>query len=193
MEYSLKQKRIYYCPTHMNNELKLFCTICRQVICNDCTILLHRGHKCLSLAKASKIYLKMMKEALEKTKPLCDYTIHSIAKLNDVSKKVNSKCDIVHNDVENYLAEYFEALEVHRRTLLSQIARERENKMEIILAQKSDLGETLFRRLLSYCISSNKFFIQNGDQPKQGPPLFSQRNYSKSAVKSRNYLLWEFC
>jgi len=36
---------------------------------------------------------------------------------------------------------YIEALDVHRRTLLQQISRARESKVEVVLKQQLDLGE----------------------------------------------------
>lgn len=127
------------CLIHSNNDLKMFCTTCCQVICSECTILTHRAHKMTSIAKASKLYIEMLKDAKDNTKPMTTYAIHSIARLNDVSKKINLKCDVIEQEVEVYLAEYFEALEVHKRTLLSQIARCRETKLDMLKTQQSDL------------------------------------------------------
>lgn len=92
-----------------------------------------------SVSKASKIFIQTLREAKDNTKPLSTYAIHSISKLNDISKKINQKCDAVEHDVESYLVEYFEALEVHKRTLLNQIARCRETKMDMIQCQQIDL------------------------------------------------------
>jgi tripartite motif-containing protein 45 len=92
-----------------------------------------------SITKAAKIYIEMLKDAKDNTKPLTTYAMHSIAKLNDVSKKINQKCDLVEQEVKAYLAEYFEQLKVHERTLLNQIARCRENKMDMIQSQQMDL------------------------------------------------------
>jgi tripartite motif-containing protein 45 len=153
-ETSKKLLHYHQCQIHPNYELKLYCTSCHQVICNDCTVVLHRGHKFISTAKASKTYMKMVKESLDKSKPMCTYTIHSISKLNDIAKKINQKCETVQGEVELFLCEYFEALDVHRRTLLNQIVRARENKMESIYAQKIDLGEC--RHKLRSCVLSLK-------------------------------------
>lgn len=92
-----------------------------------------------SIAKASKIYIEMLKEAKDNIKPLTTYAMHSIAKLNEVSKKINQKCDVVEQDVEAFLLEYFQALKVHERTLLNQISRCRETKMDMIHSQQMDL------------------------------------------------------
>uniref|UniRef100_A0A336KP99 CSON008495 protein n=1 Tax=Culicoides sonorensis TaxID=179676 RepID=A0A336KP99_CULSO len=132
-------QRTFHCPIHSNNELKIFCTNCHQVLCNDCTILLHRGHKYITLAKASKIYMKILMENLERTKPLTEYALHSKLKNNETSKKISQKCIDVQSEVEQFLSEYFQALEVHKNTLLNQIAKARENKMEVLLARQADL------------------------------------------------------
>lgn len=124
---------------HISSDLKIFCTVCNQVVCNDCTILLHRTHKCITLAKANRVYMKLLNENLERTKPLTGYAFHSKVKMNEISKRINQKCEQVQNEVEIFLAEYFQALEVHRKTLFNQINRARESKMELILARQTDL------------------------------------------------------
>ena len=127
------------CMIHSNNDLKLFCTTCCHVICSECTILIHRGHKMTSIAKASKIYIEMLKDAKDNTKPLTTYAMHSMSRLNEISKKINQKCDAVEQDVVTFLMEYFEALEVHKRTLLHQIARCRDIKMDMLQSHQMDL------------------------------------------------------
>lgn len=92
-----------------------------------------------SIPKASKIYIEMLKDAKNNTKPLSTYAIHSISKLNDISKKINHKCDTVENEVETFLSQYFEALHVHKRTLYNQIERCRATKMDMIQCQQLDL------------------------------------------------------
>lgn len=117
----------------------MFCTTCCLLICSECTLLIHRGHKMTSVSKAAKLYIGTLKEAKDNTKPLSTYAIHSISKLGDISKKINNKCDWVEDEVEIFLSQYFEALEVHKRTLLNQIARCRETKMDMIQCQQMDL------------------------------------------------------
>ena len=37
-------KRVYYCPRHEGELIKLYCFRCEKVICRDCTLLDHQGH-----------------------------------------------------------------------------------------------------------------------------------------------------
>lgn len=127
------------CLIHPDQELKLFCTTCCQVVCSDCIVHIHRGHRVTSTSKAAKIYISTLKEAKDNTKPLSTYAIHSISKLNDISKKINRKCDEVEQDVDYFTKDYFDALEVHKRTLMNQISRCRDTKMDMIQCQMVDL------------------------------------------------------
>ncbi|EAT47686.1 AAEL001217-PA [Aedes aegypti] len=135
------EARSIKCPMHPEHQLKLFCTTCHQVICNECTAFIHRDHKYTSASKAGKVYSKFVKNAIEQTKPLEDYAMQSIGRLNDMSIRINSKCEAVQRDVEAYIDEYVAALEDHRKALLKQIGEVREAKMAMIMAQKVDLEQ----------------------------------------------------
>lgn len=127
------------CTLHPTHDLKLFCTQCQQVACSNCTVLLHRGHRCDPIAKAAKVYIKLVRTALDRTRPLCDYASEAVAKLGTHAKRVNQRADAVHADVEQFLVEYLAALDVHRQTLLKQIGRAREAKLQTIAEQRADL------------------------------------------------------
>ncbi|XP_019547887.2 E3 ubiquitin-protein ligase TRIM45 [Aedes albopictus] len=135
------EARSIKCPMHPEHQLKLFCTTCHQVICNECTVFIHRDHKYTSASKAAKVYSKFVKNAIEQTKPLEDYAMQSVGRLNDMSIRINSKCESVQRDVEGYIDEYIAALEDHRKMLLKQIGEVREAKMAMIMAQKVDLEQ----------------------------------------------------
>ncbi|XP_055598722.1 uncharacterized protein LOC129748223 [Uranotaenia lowii] len=135
------ETRSIKCPMHPEHQLKLFCTTCHQVICNECTTFIHRDHKSTSAAKACKVYSRFVRNAIEQTRPLEDFAMQSVARLNDVSIRINSKCESVQRDVEAFIDEYISALEDHRKALLKQIADIREAKMEMIIAQKADLEQ----------------------------------------------------
>ncbi|XP_062548302.1 E3 ubiquitin-protein ligase TRIM45 [Armigeres subalbatus] len=135
------EARSIKCPMHPDHQLKLFCTTCHQVICNECTAFIHRDHKYTSASKAGKVYGRFVKNAIEQTKPLEDYAMQSIGRLNDMSIRINSKCEAVQRDVEGYIDEYIAALEDHRKTLLKQIGEVREAKLAMIMAQKVDLEQ----------------------------------------------------
>uniref|UniRef100_A0A182QJG5 B box-type domain-containing protein n=1 Tax=Anopheles farauti TaxID=69004 RepID=A0A182QJG5_9DIPT len=127
------------CPMHPEHQLKLFCTACHQVICGECSTLLHRDHRCTTVARAGKVYGRFVRGAIEQTRPLEDYALQTVGRLNDLTVRINSRCEAVQREVDAFVDEYVAALEEHRRALVTQIGDIRQAKMEMIMAQKLDL------------------------------------------------------
>ncbi|KAM8716983.1 hypothetical protein ACLKA7_003796 [Drosophila subpalustris] len=122
-------------------ELKSFCVPCHQLACPDCLVLQHRNHRHETIAKAvvQLQVAKKLREATEQTRPLCQYAEHSIERLHEIARGINAKCDDIQAQVESFMNRYFEALQAHRNTLLQQISRARESKVELILQQQMEL------------------------------------------------------
>ncbi|KAI8119945.1 Tripartite motif-containing protein 45 [Lucilia cuprina] len=137
------------CSMHPGFEVKSFCTVCLQVACSDCLILLHKGHKHETISKSIYNFGRILKDSTEQTKPLCNYAEHSLAKLNEISKNINRKCDQIQAEVEEFMTQYFEAVEAHKNTLLQQVLRARESKVEMILEQQMDLEKRTQDALLA--------------------------------------------
>ncbi|XP_055921031.1 tripartite motif-containing protein 45 [Eupeodes corollae] len=127
------------CSMHPGFEMKAFCSSCRQVACSDCLVLLHKGHKHESITKAFASYSKAIKESTDQARPLCDYAHHSISRLNEIARSINKKCDTTQADVDTFMAAYTEAIELHGKTLIQQIARARESKVQMIVEQQLDM------------------------------------------------------
>ncbi|XP_049301312.1 tripartite motif-containing protein 45 [Anopheles funestus] len=127
------------CPMHPEHQLNLFCTSCHQVICGECSTLLHRDHRCTTVVRAGKVYGRFVRGAIEQTRPLEDYALQSVGRLNDLTVRINSRCEAVQQEVDAFVDEYVAALEEHRRALVEQISNIRQAKMEMIMAQKLDL------------------------------------------------------
>lgn len=125
---------------HPGFDIKSFCTVCLQVACSDCLVLLHKGHKHETVPKCVNKYCKLLKDTAEQTKPLCSYAEHSLVKLNDIARNINRRCDEIQAEVEQFMGSYFEAIEAHKTTLLQQVVRARESKVEMILEQQLDVG-----------------------------------------------------
>lgn len=127
------------CLIHPNVNIKLYCTSCQQVACSECLIVIHRGHKCEPIQKALKVYTKVLTDRLNRVRPLSDYANFTISKLSGATKKIEVKCDMVRSEVEFFLRDYEEAVDVHRNTLLNQIEKAKAMKLEGIKSQKFDL------------------------------------------------------
>ncbi|XP_052864548.1 tripartite motif-containing protein 45 [Anopheles cruzii] len=127
------------CPMHPEQQLKLFCTTCHRVVCGECSALVHQDHRCTSVARAGKVYGRFVTSAIEQTRPLEDYALQAVGKLNDLTVRVNGRCEAVQREMDAFVDEYVAALEEHRKSLAGQIADIRQAKLEMIMAQRLDL------------------------------------------------------
>lgn len=87
--------RILNCNLHPDHELKLFCTTCLQAACSNCTLLLHRGHKCEPVRRACRNYLKLIRDSLSKSRQIKDCVCDSISKLNSISRSISERAEAV--------------------------------------------------------------------------------------------------
>lgn len=131
---------ILVCGMHPEFEIKSFCTNCLQVACTDCLILQHRGHRHEPIERAIVEYGKILKESTDQMRPLCSYAQDSIEKLNRISNNINRKCDDIQRKVEEFMRNYIEAIEIHRKLLLQEIQQARECKLEVISEQQRNWG-----------------------------------------------------
>lgn len=86
---------ILKCFIHPTQDLKLYCVTCDQVACHNCTILLHKGHKFETMAKAMKHMLKTFRDSLERNQKLTEFVNDSIFRLASSIPKINAKADAV--------------------------------------------------------------------------------------------------
>ncbi|XP_067624833.1 uncharacterized protein [Eurosta solidaginis] len=127
------------CGMHLGFEMKSFCNNCLQIACADCLVLLHKGHRHESITKAFSNYSNLLQDAMDHTRPLCNYAERAIERMSGITKEINSKCDNIQTQIETFIRQYSEAVEVHRKTLLQQVHRARETKLEMIVDQQLDL------------------------------------------------------
>lgn len=83
----------------------------------------------------------MMRSALERTRPLTDYANDSISRLHSSSKRLSQRAIAIANEVDAFMQEYQDALEVHRRTLHKQIVRAAETKQLAISEEQQKLQQ----------------------------------------------------
>lgn len=109
------------------------------MVCSECVVALHNGHKCESIHKTIKVYSKLLNDSIHRVRPSSDYATLTISKLVAINKKIDKKCDAVRQQVEDHMYDYQKALDQHRNTLFSQVQRAREMKIASIATQTADL------------------------------------------------------
>ncbi|XP_031617134.1 tripartite motif-containing protein 45 [Contarinia nasturtii] len=148
------------CFVHPTQDLKLYCINCNIVACQNCTILLHKGHKFESIERAKQHIIKKFSESVEQNQRYHDFVNESISKLNGAIVKINDKAEIVKMEIEIFFKDYIEAIEGHKESLLQQIIKAKESKSFSVMDQQEYLEKRVLETKQANQFAKN--LLENG-------------------------------
>ena len=143
-------QKVLHCPRHPAKELDLYCETCKEVICRDCIVKVHRDHQydlvtdvfpqqkkvLVSSVEPAEEQLASVNKALEGLKSLCgDIT----SQRQTLEREIRVEIDIGH-----------QALREREELLVSQLDQLTQQKMKSVAAQQDKL-ELVATRLKSCC------------------------------------------
>ena len=143
-------QKVLHCPRHPAKELDLYCETCKEVICRDCIVKVHRDHQydlvtdvfpqqkkvLVSSVKPAEEQLASVNKALEGLKSLCgDIT----SQRQTLEREIRVEIDLGH-----------QALREREELLVSQLDQLTQQKMKSVAAQQDQL-ELVATRLKSCC------------------------------------------
>ncbi|CAG9859609.1 unnamed protein product [Phyllotreta striolata] len=136
-------KQPLMCLRHPDMELVLFCSSCSQVICKDCLSNAHRDHSCEPVSKAIKYHQAKLKSLADRARNAVEDSAVASSKINSLSKTVESQCNSVQSEVEQFIEEYIQSVEHHKSGLLEQIKEVKEEKLRSIGEEKEKVQKRL--------------------------------------------------
>ena len=113
-----------YCTRtdHEEEKLKFYCKDCETLICRDCTIVIHQGHKyteCVKEGDAAREVLKQIGAKCNEAK-LSGTFAESIANGEKMLQKIDARKEEVKKEIEETFETLQAALEERRRELLAE-------------------------------------------------------------------------
>ena len=143
-------QKVLHCPRHPAKELDLYCETCKEVICRDCIVKVHRDHQydlvtdvfpqqkkvLVSSVEPAEEQLASVNKTLEGLKSLCgDIT----SQRQTLEREIRAEIDLGH-----------QALREREELLVSQLDHLTQQKMKSVAAQQDQL-ELVATRLKSCC------------------------------------------
>jgi len=115
----MEQKR--YCAEHEEEELKLYCKTCREVICRDCAIVTHKTHDYTFIKDVKDELVKKMQQLLDKVKTKeAEFAGHQ-AHLQNVESTNKENIKQCKQMVNQYFADWIQRLHAKKEDLLQNI------------------------------------------------------------------------
>ena len=134
-----KNTLISTCPEHDGELLKLYCFECKQLICPDCTLVEHTGHKYDFVTGVADGFKQ---EVLSSLVPLRDthasVTV-AIARLKDCKKAITDQGVDITTSINQSFEHFYAILNNHKQVLLQQTREVVEKKVGTLDKQQEDL------------------------------------------------------
>ena len=136
----LHQKHM--CSEHEEEELKIYCKTCQEVICSDCAIVSHKGHQYAFIKDAKKELLCELREVIAQVKKKDEEFQGYIAEVNTVTTAKRENYAECEKKVNDYFDDY---IQQHRAMLLDKLHQAKQNDEKVLAESKENIEHTKAR------------------------------------------------
>ena len=139
------QKQSSHCTEHVDEELKLYCETCSEVICYKCVITKwgkHHNHEYKPVGEALEQYREEITTFLEPLGNQLTRFDQALTDLETCSAEVAVQQNLVETNIEGTVKELHRVLEARKTQLLKRLQEISEGKLKSLAAQKDQLETT---------------------------------------------------
>ena len=123
------------CSTH-NKRLKIFCGTCEKVICQDCTVRIHKDH---DYDLVSDCYLKQCQKLQAALKPVSEMVVainDVLTSLTNRENEIKERGEVIKEEIHVVVEEMIDVLRQSERKLTRQVDTVTDNKLNVLSQQK---------------------------------------------------------
>ena len=123
-------------PGHGENKLKCYCEACCCLVCHDCTVLNHRGHRYIDVATVANAQREEMRETVQHTGEALTKLDHAIDGNKGSVEQVEATKQNCESAINRSFEELHNTLEHRRKMLLSDLEAIYLSKMTALALQE---------------------------------------------------------
>ena len=131
----LKEAPPSMCKDH-DEQLKIYCFDCNHLICRDCIIRDHAGHKFEFVKKSAPQYKKTLKESLAPLAKIQTNLSAATREVEKVEREVSEQHKAVAGTIEQSFKQLHEILHKREKQLLDRASELKQQKLDNLGAQK---------------------------------------------------------
>ena len=131
----LKEAPPPVCKDH-DEQLKIFCFDCNHLICRDCIIRDHAGHKFEFVKKSAPQYKKTVKGSLAPLAKIQTNLSAATREVEKVEREVSEQHKVVTGTIEKSFSQLYEILHKREKQLLDRASELKQQKLDNLGAQK---------------------------------------------------------
>ena len=138
------------CSKHPTKELDLYCETCKEVICRDCILKVHRDHRYDLATDAFPQQKEVLVSSVEPVEQQLASVNKALEELQALSGEITSQSQALETQIKAEIHLAHQALEAREQVLISQLDQITREKLKNVAAQQDQL-ELVATRLRSCC------------------------------------------
>ncbi len=150
------------CEKHPQTELRIYCDTCKELICYDCTIRLHKDHNC---DPVTDVFPKHREELVSSLKPLkhkLDKVQQALKVFDNLAKDIHDQRANLEADIHKEIDEQHRLLDQRRIELVGELEMLTQQKLEALATQRERVEITKVK--LTSCLEYAEGAIETGTQ-----------------------------
>ena len=173
------------CREHEGESLKLFCESCDKVICRDCIIIEHHGHKYMFAKDAYAKQVGPLSDLLEATKTKVTILKKAVESVAEMNTRVGISAEKAGKAVNDTFDNVIKEVEVRRKNLLSEINHVKNAKIKGLDTQKEELEMALGS------VKSSVEFTERALKDGTQLDVLQMKKQMTSCHKDLNATIWQ--
>ena len=156
------KKVTHFCLKHKDQELRLYCEACEELICHDCTIRLHQGHQYDLISDIFEGHKADITASLEPVEKQMGIVSDKLKRLDARCTEITEQRALVKANIHKEICGFIEMLERREVELVGQVDQLVEPKLKNLAAQRDEIE--IIQAQLGSCLSFVMESLRTGSQ-----------------------------
>ena len=153
---------ILYCQQHQNQELVLYCETCEELICVQCTIQQHHGHKYNLIGEVFEKHKKEIISSLNPAEQQQTLARKALEKLDVRCREITDQQAALQAQIHKSSQQLHEIIDLREKELTNKLNYITQEKLSHLAAQREQI-ETILAQL-GNCLDKVKEKLRTGSQ-----------------------------
>ena len=128
------------CQEHTDTEVKFYCTNCSSLVCFQCTVIQHAGHKFEEIKNYAQNQKHILNQSAQSMPDAITKLDEAIVNGKAVTEKVGKRKAAVNDAIQNAFQELHKALDVREKALLAQSSEIATSKLTSLQLQMEEMA-----------------------------------------------------
>ena len=151
-----------HCHKHTDAEIKFYCTSCRTLVCIQCTVIQHAGHKFEELNSFAQKQKENLNQIAQPIPNVITKLDEAIASGKVMTEKVGARKLLVNDVIQNTIQELHKALDEREKALLAQNSEIVTSKLTNLQLQMEEMA-SLRDEIISCCAAISETQTSHAD------------------------------